>query len=141
MNRRELLQYAGSGLLAAPLATPSAVTGVIRAGILGTQHSHTTGKLKAMQDNPDYEFAGICENNPEAKARAQKDPRFKGLCWMSEDELLRDPTVHLIVVECKIWEAVPSGEKVIAAGKHLHLEKPPGNTLEPFKQLIENARR
>ena len=34
-----------------------------------------------------------------------------------------------MVVECSVWEALPWGAKVIAAGKHLHLEKPPGNTL------------
>jgi predicted dehydrogenase len=34
-----------------------------------------------------------------------------------------------------------SGAKVISAGKHLHLEKPPGNTWAPFKQLVEEARR
>ena len=93
-----------------------------------------------MQDLPDYEVVGIADTDPEAKARAQKDPRFKGLRWMTEDELLRDPSIQMIVVECNVWDAVPMGAKVISAGKHLHLEKPPGNTLEPFKKLLEQAR-
>jgi predicted dehydrogenase len=139
MNRRKLLQYAGGGLLS-PLAAQAAPS-VIRAGILGTRHSHTTGKLRAMQDSPDYEVAGVCENDPEAKARAQKDRRFQGLRWMSEEQLLGDPSIHLIVVECHVWEALPWGGKVIAAGKHLHLEKPPGNKWEPFKELVDEARR
>ena len=138
-NRREWLQYASSGLLW-PLGAQAAPS-VVRAGILGTRHSHTTGKLKAMQDSTDYEVAGICENDPAAKAQAQKDPRFKGLRWMSEDELLGDPSIHLIVVECNVWEALPWGSKVIGAGKHLHLEKPPGNKWAPFKELVEEARR
>jgi predicted dehydrogenase len=33
------------------------------------------------------------------------------------------------------------GGEVIAAGKHLHLEKPPGNELAPFRELVEEARR
>jgi predicted dehydrogenase len=136
MDRRKLLQY---GLLA-PLAASAAGPSVVRAGILGTKHSHTSGKLKAMQDSPDYEIAGICENDTEAKARAQKDARFRGVRWMSEGELLSDPSIHLIVVQCNIWEAIPWGSKVIAAGKHLHLEKPPGNKWEPFRQLVEEAR-
>ena len=45
------------------------------------------------------------------------------------------------MVECKIWEALPWGRKVIAAGKHLHLEKPPGNEWAPFKELMAEARR
>ena len=137
-NRRELLQYASSGLLW-PLAARAAPS-VVRTGILGTRHSHTTGKLKAMQDSQDYEVAGICENDPAARAQAQKDPRFKGLRWMSEEDLLSDSSIHLIVVECNVWEALPLGAKVIRAGKHLHLEKPPGNEWAPFKELVEEAR-
>jgi len=138
MERRKFLQYAGAGSLAS-LAAQGAPK-VVRAGILGTQHSHTTGKLRAMKDSPDYEVAGICENDPAARERAQKDPRFQGLRWMSEEQLLADPSTHLIVVECSVWEALPWGKKVIAAGKHLHLEKPPGNEWEPFKALVEEAR-
>jgi predicted dehydrogenase len=118
-----------------------AAPGVVHAGMLGTKHSHTTGKLKAMQDSRDYRVAGICENDPDARMRAQKDPRFQGLRWMTDDELLSDPSIHLIVVECNVWEALPWGSKVIRAGKHLHLEKPPGNEWEPFKNLVEEARR
>ncbi|HYI97350.1 MAG TPA: Gfo/Idh/MocA family oxidoreductase [Bryobacteraceae bacterium] len=138
MNRRDLLRQASAGLVL-PLAAQAAGQGSVRAGIFGTGHSHTTGKLKAMQDSPDYEVVGVCETDAEAKAKAQKDPRFRGLRWMSEDELLRDPSIQMIVVECNVWDAVPMGAKVISAGKHLHLEKPPGNTLEPFKKLLEQA--
>jgi predicted dehydrogenase len=135
-----LLQSAGIGLLA-PFAAHADGPKVIRAGILGTRHSHTTGKLKAMQDSADYEIAGVCENDSEAKARAQKDARFQGLRWMTEEDLLGDSSIHLVVVECNVWEALPWGKKVIDAGKHLHLEKPPGNRWEPFKELVEEARR
>jgi len=43
-------------------------------------------------------------------------------------------------VECKFWEAIPWGRKVIDANKHLHLEKPPGSAMEPFRQLVQDAR-
>ena len=138
MERRRFLQYASAGSMA--LAAQGAPK-VVRSAILGTKHSHTTGKLQAMKDSPDYEVAGVSENDPAARDRAQKGPRFQGLKWMSEDQLLRDPSIHLIVVECAVWEALPWGKKVIAAGKHLHLEKPPGNEFAPFKALVDEARR
>jgi predicted dehydrogenase len=140
MNRRELIRFAGSSLLA-PLAGQGAGPAVIRAGILGIRHSHTTGKLKAMQDSPDYQVASICESDPQAREQAQKDPAFQGLRWTSEEELLHDPSLHLIVVECRVWEALDLGAKVIGAGKHLHLEKPPGNAWAPFRELVAEARR
>lgn len=139
MNRRELLQSTGMSLLA-PFAMQADAPKAIRVGLLGTGHSHTTGKLKAMQDSPDYQVVGVCENDAAAKAKAQKDPRFKGLRWTTEDELLSDSSLHLIVVECSVWEALTWGKKVIDAGKHLHLEKPPGNSWAPFKELVEQAR-
>lgn len=139
MDRREFLQMAGAGSLAQ--AAAQAAPSVIRVGLLGTKHSHATGKLKAMQNSPDYEIAGVCESDADARAKEEKDPRFHGLKWMSEEQLLSDRSIHLIVVECRVWEALAWGRKVIDAGKHLHLEKPPGNSWAPFKELVEDARR
>src|SRR5689334_15376792 len=106
MDRRQFLQVAGVSSLAAAQAAPS----VIRVGMLGTKHSHATGKLKAMQDSPDYEIAGICENDAGARAKEQKDPRFRGLKFMSEDQLLADRSIQLVVVECRVWEALGWGK-------------------------------
>jgi predicted dehydrogenase len=137
MDRRQFLQVAGASSLAVAQGAPS----VIRVGMLGTKHSHATGKLKAMQDSPDYEIAGICENDADTRAKEQKDAHFRGVKWMSEEQLLADRSIQLIVVECRVWEALAWGKKVIDAGKHLHLEKPPGNEWAPFKEMVEEARR
>ena len=67
--------------------------------------------------------------------------KFPALKYVSEAELLHNPKIQMVVVECRAWEAVPWGSKVIAAGKHLHLEKPPGNSYGAFKELIDEARR
>ena len=139
MDRRSFVRQAGAAAMLSQGARGGPA--VVRAAILGTKHSHTTGKLKAMQGSADYQVVGICENDPAAKARAQADPRFQGLRWMSESELLADRGIDLVVVECNVWEALPWASKVIAAGKHLHVEKPAGNDWAGFKSLIEEARR
>ena len=136
MTRRGFLHGAG-----AAMAAQAAPGSSIRVGILGTKHSHTSGKVKAMRDSPDYEVVALCENDPAAKERANKNLLFHAVRQVSEGELLGDPSIQLIVVECAAWEALPWGKKVIDAGKHLHLEKPPGNAWAPFKQLVEEARR
>ena len=109
----------------------------VRTGMLGTGHSHFSGKLKAMMDSPLFEIAGVVGES----TAAVKNPAYAGLRWMSEAEMLNDPSIQLIVVECRAWEALPWGKKVIAAGKHLHLEKPPGNEYKPFRELVEEARK
>jgi predicted dehydrogenase len=138
-DRRGFLRYA-----AATAVSSAALSGgidVIRTGILGTQHGHLMGKLKAMKNSPDYQVLSICEPDADAAARAKNNPAFEGIRWVSEDEMLSDNSLHLIVVECRPWDALPFGRKVVAAGKHLHLEKPPGNEWAPFKEMVEEARR
>src|SRR5260370_15994212 len=139
MDRRKFLQNTSATLLTT-MAAHAAVSNV-RTGMLGTGHSHFGGKLKDMMDSPDYEIAGIVENDVEARAHLRKDPRLASIRWMSEEELLKDPSIRMVVVECHAWEALPWGRKVIDAGKHLHLEKPPGNDWSAFKELINEARR
>src|SRR5439155_21939278 len=99
MDRRNFIQQSGAAMFAS--MTASAAVSKVRTGMLGTGHSHFSGKLKAMMDSPDYEIAGIVENDLAAKARMQHDPRYSALKWMGEEELLKDPSIHLIVVECR----------------------------------------
>jgi predicted dehydrogenase len=136
-HRRHLLRTAGLAAAAKAKGAP----GPIRTAILGTQHSHLTSKMKAMLDSPDYQVAVACEPDAAARKRREADPQFKNVRWVSEEELLGDASIQFVLVECKVWEAIGWGRKVIAAGKHLHLEKPPSPDLPPFRELVEEARR
>jgi predicted dehydrogenase len=138
MDRRDFLVTTGAlGALASSTARGD---GKIRTGMLGTQHGHFRGKLEALKKSPDYEVVAACEPDPAALAKMKQDSRYAGLRWVSEQELLGDPSIQLIVVECKFWEAIPWGRKVIDANKHLHLEKPPGDEIESFRDLVDDAK-
>ena len=89
----------------------NAAVAKIRTGMLRNRHSHFGGKLKAMMDSPDYEIAAIAEPDAAARARLQKDPRLASIRFVSEEELLKDASINMIVVECRAWEAVPWGKK------------------------------
>ncbi|MEO7650238.1 MAG: Gfo/Idh/MocA family oxidoreductase [Bryobacteraceae bacterium] len=135
MHRRQFLASASLALSAqgAPRR--------IRTGILGIQHSHLAGKLQVMYDNPAYEVVSICEPNEDIRRDAAGDKRFARLQWVTMEQLLGDRSLDLIVFEGEVKDAVPFGKKVLEAGKHLHLEKPPTSRLEPFRELVELARR
>lgn len=128
-TRRTLLHQTGAAMM-----LQAADKAPVRVGMLGSGHSHFTGKLKAMQASPSYDVVGVAEGDPARHAPA-------GLPVFTIEQLLHHPTIQLVVVECRAWEALAWGKQVIAAGKHLHLEKPPGNEWEPFKELVEAARR
>ncbi|MBM3460137.1 MAG: Gfo/Idh/MocA family oxidoreductase [Armatimonadetes bacterium] len=113
----------------------------IRAAVLGTGHGHSLGKARVLRDSPDWEFVGVCEPDPEALARKQADPNWAGMPWKTEAELLEDPTIRMIAAEGEVWELLDEGEKVIAAGKHLHLDKPAGTDLPRFRRLLDEAQR
>ncbi len=112
----------------------------IRTGILGIQHSHLAGKLKAMRDSSAYEVVAVCEPDEATRARRGRQPFLEGLRWTSMDDLLGDQSIDLIVFEGEVKDAVPFGTLALRAGKHLHLEKPPTNQLEPFRDLVNLAR-
>lgn len=138
IDRRTFLTAAGATL------APAILKGAphrIRTGILGIQHSHLAGKLKAMRDNPAYEVVAVCEPDEATRARRANQPFLQGLHWTSMDDLLGDQSIDLIVFEGEVKDAVPFGKRVLDAGKHLHLEKPPANKLEPFRDLVNLARQ
>jgi predicted dehydrogenase len=138
MRRRTLLSIGTAAALSGGQTTSPRR---IRTGILGIQHSHLTGKLQAMYDNPAYEV--VCYAEPDdatRKARAEQ-PLLKNLRAVQADELIGDKSLDLVVFEGEVKDAVPLARRVLEAGKHLHLEKPPGNTLQPFREIVEIARR
>lgn len=133
LSRRTLLASAVPALVRA--AHPP-----VRTGILGIQHGHLIGKLQAMYANPAYEVISICEPDPATRSATGGHPLFARLKWVSMDEMLADPSLNLIVFEGEVKDAVPFGKRVLTAGKHLHLEKPPSNKLQPMKELVDLAR-
>ncbi len=128
-------------LAGAIAAQALAAGGRVRTGILGVEHSHLGGKLQAMYGNPDYEVVSVCEPNEATRRARSGDKALSRLRWVSMDEMLADRTLDLIVFEGEVKDAVPFGKRVIEAGKHLHLEKPPTNRMEPFRELVELARK
>ena len=139
IDRRHFLGAAGAGVASAALG--SAAPSKIRVGILCIQHSHLGEKLKAMSGNADYELVSVCEPDESAKRSHGSNPLLERLRWVSMDEMLGDKSIDLIVFEGEVRDAVPFGKRVLDAGKHLHLEKPPTNKMEPFRELVELARR
>jgi predicted dehydrogenase len=139
MQRRQFIRCTAAATASAALAAVKIDR--IRVGLMGTGHSHFLGKLKAVADSPDYEVVSVWDGDAARRSKAAADPLLAKVAWVSEEKLLSDSSLHLIVVECRAWEALPWGKKVIDAGRHLHLEKPPGNDWKAFQTLMADARR
>lgn len=113
----------------------------IRVGLLGTGHAHATGKLKTYQASSEWEVAGVCEPFPEFRARRENDPAYRGVPWLSQDDLLGDPTVKVVAIESHVEPNLRLARAAIEAGKHLHLDKPAGTSLPEYASLLHEAAR
>jgi predicted dehydrogenase len=143
MLSRRAFVAAAPPLLARTIGAAGGTTvdGRIRTGLLITQHGHLDGKMAAMLNSPDYSVVCAHEPDPATRRKRQAQPEFRDVRWVGEDELLNDASIQLVVVEPVIVaDAIGYGRKVIDAGKHLHLEKPPANRMPPFRELVEQAR-
>ncbi len=89
----------------------------------------------------DYEVVGIVEPDPERQKKAKKHSAYRGLEWISEEQLLNTPGLQAVAVETDIPELVPTGMRCISAGMHIHLDKPAGLSLGAFRKLLDQATR
>jgi predicted dehydrogenase len=93
--------------------------------------------LKAASYFPILEIRGIADIRREAaEARASQF----GLRAMSVDEMLADPSIQIVVNLTIPAAHVEVGLRALAAGKHVHSEKPLGLTTAEARPLLHMAK-
>jgi len=106
----------------------------IRIGQIGLAHPHALGKLNAMLSlSETYEFVGVVEPDLNLRKRA------KGVRFISMEELMNTKSLDAVAIETSVKDLVKTALPVVEAGKHVHLDKPAGPALEPFKRLLASA--
>lgn len=148
VSRRTFL--AASGLAAAAAAVPGGLSVAqnplpakrprIKIGQIGTgnQHASKIGTLRKLTDL--FEVVGVAEDDPAQRAEALKNDCYKGLNWMTSDELLAVPGLQAVAVETEEHAPIPTALRCIRAGKHIHLDKPCGESLPQLRQLLDEAK-
>ncbi len=151
MDRREFLrtveQLTATAVIAPCLADCSRAQGVsrrerIKIGQIGTAHAHASGKMAALRKlRDDYEVVGIAEPDRDRQKRLQDSSAYRALEWLSEEQLLNTPGLRAVAVETTVSELVPTAMRCVAAGMHVHLDKPAGLSLRAFQRLLDEAAR
>ena len=139
------MQSAGAGLVAPYIISISRAARSserIKVGQIGTTHAHAAGKMATLRKlSADYEVVGIVEPNPERRKDAKKRSAYRGLKWISEEQLLNTPGLAAVAVETDIPELVPTAMRCVSAGMHIHLDKPAGLSLSEFEKLLDETTR
>lgn len=111
----------------------------IKIGQLGVGHMHAY-KIRTLRQFPDvFDVVGVAEDDPRQKAAFAHHEMYRGLPWMSGDALLAIPGLDAVMVETEEHDLVPAALRCIRAGKHIHLDKPGGESLPPFRDLLAEA--
>ena len=113
----------------------------IRIGQIGTGHAHASGKMETMRKSDEFEVVGVVESDPRRRADAEKSKTYEGLKWMTVEQLLNVPNLQAVAVETQVKDLLNTAALCIAAGKHIHLDKPAGESLPAFKRLLDDATR
>jgi predicted dehydrogenase len=107
-------------------------------GQIGVAHGHAT-KLSVYRRSPDYEVVGVVEPDDELRKRAEGQPAFQGLPWMTQEQLLNVDGLQAVLVETRVRDLLATAEACVAAGKHVHLDKPAGESLAHYRRILQAA--
>jgi predicted dehydrogenase len=145
-SRRALIRRA-AGLLAAPLLGSPARGGQraarprpprIKVGQVGVGHAHAS-KLSVYRRSGDYEVVGIVEPDDRLREEAKSNEAFRGLPWMTREQLLDVPGLQAVLVETRVRDLLDAAEACVGAGLHVHLDKPAGESLPRYRRVLEAA--
>jgi predicted dehydrogenase len=142
INRRQFMELAAgtaAGAGAATLASSNA--GKIRVAVLGIGHAHAAGKVAVLQASTDFELVGVCEPDETLRRQRGSETSYQDVSWLSLRELLGDRSIQMVAMESRVQESLAYAQQVIETGKHIHLDKPPGNDLVKFRSLLSEADR
>ncbi len=122
-------------------ATPVKKT-KIKIGQLGIGHNHGAAKMASfLKLKDDYEVVGVVEPDPAWHEKRKKEKVYKGLKWMTEEELFAVPDLKLVSVETDVPDLTTAAMRCIKAGFHVHLDKPGDQSFKRFSELLDEAEK
>ena len=106
----------------------------LKIGFLGAAYSHAAPKLALLRNHPDFDLVGVWDDDPKVRQQVAG----QGYRVLPQDEILSQSQV--IAVESVVRDHARLARIALAAGKHVHLEKPPSLRLDDFKDIVKLSR-
>jgi len=137
IDRRELLAMTPATLALcgmSPGATSAPQKAPIKIGQIGVGHGHAS-KLSVYRESPDYEVVGIVEADEKLRKQAEGQAYRRGLNWLTREQLLQMPGLQAVLIETQVPDLLDNAEACVLAGKHIHLDKPAGESLAQLRRI------
>jgi len=110
----------------------------IKIGQIGVGHAHAT-KLEVYRKSDDYEVVGVVEPDDRLWEQAASKDAYRDLPRMTREQLFNTPGLQAVLVETRVRELLDQAEACVAAGLHVHLDKPAGESLSQYRRILEAA--
>jgi len=131
-SRRRFLASTAAATLALSIAPSAEPTRRLKAGFLGTAHSHFTEKFRIISTSAGWDLVGVCERDANLRARGPDNAR-----WISETELLEK--CEVVIVESPVADHAADARLALDAGRHVHVEKPPADSVAGLRDVLHLA--
>jgi predicted dehydrogenase len=149
MHRRQFVAEVSRHALSAAALTVALNSGQSRAGAtkdrikvgqIGTSHAHAAGKMETMRKfADDWDVVGIVEPDADRRAAMASNPVYRDVPLLTEEQLLNTPGLAAVAIETEVRDLVPTARRCVAAGMHVHVDKPGGESLADFAALLDEA--
>ena len=145
IDRRHFIQSAGTTAAALSQLPQTAAAAEqspkpIKVGQIGVGHAHAS-KLSVYRQSEEYEVVGIVEPDAQLRRRAETQGPYRDLPWMTQEQLLNTPGLQAVLIETHVRDLLDVAEICIAAGKHIHLDKPAGESLPQLQRILDSAEK
>ncbi len=109
---------------------------------IGTGHDHADGKMECVRRRNDlFEVVGVAEPDERYFVANHNKEYYQGIKWMSVEELLSIPDLDAVLVETEELKLVETGMQCVKAGKAIHVDKPAGEDIDAFTEMMSLAKQ
>jgi predicted dehydrogenase len=112
----------------------------IKIGQVGIGHNHASEEMATLRRLSDiFEVVGVVEPDPKWREQRGHLSAYEGLPWLTQEQLFNTPGLEAVMVETDVPMLVPTAQKCLEAGFHIHMDKPAGFDLAEFKGMLDIA--
>lgn len=112
----------------------------IKVGQIGIGHNHGAAKMESfLKLKDDYEVVGVVEPDAKWREKRKNEKAYKGLAWMTEEQLFAVPGLKLVSVETDVPDLTATALRCVRAGFHVHVDKPGDPSFKAFNELLDEA--
>ena len=111
----------------------------IKLGQIGIGHNHGEAKMLAARKFPElFEIVGYAEENERWIQKRANKKGYEGLPRLCVEEMIERSDA--VLIESDVWNLSKYAKMCIDAGKHIHMDKPWGGTLEEYEEMLASAK-